>query len=82
MDKTHIQQPTELEPLAPLAPITHAECSRFGTKRMLFNRRRSHQNKHVLILHLNGVLGSINLLSGVHAHTGATKGNGGRHSKL
>ena len=31
-----------------------------------FGRRRSHQNKHVLILHLNGVIASVNLL---HAHS-------------
>ena len=29
---------------------------------MYFGRRRSHQNKHVLILHLNGVIASVNLL--------------------
>lgn len=56
---------TDLAPIPPLAPVTQALCNSFQTKRIHFGRRRSHQNKHVLILHLNGVIASINLIQKV-----------------
>lgn len=51
----------ELAPLPSLAPVSEAICNRFETKRIHFGRRRSHQNKQLLILHLDGVICSVKL---------------------
>ena len=76
MDKSERSMHAELKPLASLSPLTPVDCANFGTRRIHFNRRRSHQNKHLLILHLNGVIGTVNFIAGSNRNLGdGTIGN-------
>ena len=44
-------------------PRCFSECSNFGTQRVQFNRRKSHIEKQVLIIHFEGVIGNLILTS-------------------
>jgi len=49
----------DFKSLKHLKPVTTPCCTRYKTKRLLFCRRKTHQASQIVILQLEGVIGTL-----------------------